>query len=130
MSQLNCTCHTVGTCPIHGVGPPNFAITSSVSNSAANVTYHQLPENIFQKTNVGEILSTKTIEDLEAIGINVDDWAGRLDKADAVQILAFTKFLAAGTWEVSEDGERRYVVDQKTYEYGIGAIEAEEYLEC
>jgi hypothetical protein len=54
-----------------------------------------------------------------------------LTDEDAIQVLAFHKFLNEGTWKTSpEDSSQKiFEVDQTSFDYATGKLSASEYLE-
>lgn len=67
---------------------------------------------------------------LAHIGIDEGWVEGEMTDEDAIQILAFHKFLNNGEWAViPSENERMFVVDQRTYSFATGKIDAKEYLD-
>lgn len=60
-----------------------------------------------------------------------EDWPMRRTvqeiNEDAIHILSFRLFLDSGEWKEDESG-RTFVVDQTSYEYATGKIDAQAYL--
>lgn len=66
--------------------------------------------------------------ELAAIGFDEVGQVADLTEEDAIQVLAFHKFLTAGEWKAFGD-ERMYVLDQAGFDYATGKLSASDYLE-
>lgn len=76
-------------------------------------------------------LSEETIKALMEAGINLPDWQPEVvSEGDATHILAFHKFLCAGEWKLTEEGEKIFMVDQASFDYATGKISSAEYMEA
>jgi hypothetical protein len=68
---------------------------------------------------------------LDDIGFDEVGSIEDLTDEDAIQVLAFHKFLNEGTWKISpEDSSQKiFEVDQTSFDYVTGKLSASEYLE-
>lgn len=65
---------------------------------------------------------------LEEIGFTPEDIPPDINDKDAIQVLAFHKFLASGRWSTSEDGRAIYSCDPDAFAFAKGEMDAKSYL--
>ena len=81
------------------------------------------------RTIGGTPLSDHRRGQLADIGIDESWIEGEATDEDAIEILAFHKFLNSGEWGTTKQGERIFIVDQRAHDYGTGKIDSKEFLD-